>query len=51
MFPEDKMIVIHFQEGPNPQPLKMSLQTQTGKLVEKYMFTDYRGFLAAIFII
>lgn len=26
-------------------------QTPTGEFVEKYMFTDYRGFLAAIFII
>lgn len=34
MFPEDKMIMIHFQEGPNPHPLKCHYRLKQENLLK-----------------
>lgn len=50
MFPQDKMIIIHFQEDP-PLPRKCHTTHSNVYICWKHMFTDYWGFLAALFMI
>lgn len=48
MFPQDKMIIIHFQEDPPPSQ-KNVITDSNVYIFWKHMFSDYWGFLAALF--